>query len=786
MTRQVTAILLTLLLHTQAWALVENTDASTFGRASTTAAKQLIFNTGDGAGNKRFSMDAVTNLMTWNSDLTVTGDLEADDFHLLDDADIDGDLNVDGVLGVTGNSSLKGNSIFFGDNANSDKTFFGNRSGVTDPYLQWDEAKLAWVFSNDGVNEFEMGSGSGGGDARNYVENFNFEIDASGVTAYADAAGVAPVDASGGAPTLTCTRNTSAPIYDTADLIITKDAANRQGEGCAIDLIQFQPGDSLGNVMTVRFILKSSTAFALGDIRAYLINEDTGEVIEPVPTQVTAGINAHQKPIEFQTSPTGNDYKLAFHVASTSALAYTYQIDEVKVSKASTTSGAIQTATLALPGVTTNWTNTAVTAFYTRHGDLADVDILLTNTGTPAGSSLQVTLPFSVDTSKISYTGPNASNFRGFAASRDEGSSNTNVGAVSFNSGGSFDILYNNGTSTSAPITPTAPYSFDATDKISIRLYNIPISGWSPTTAMASEAGFGQVGARWTLSANQSIGTASAVFVSLDSATVESAFVQGMECDPVLYRCTATESGIYNVGGSVTVFNVTPGEVVDAYVYKNGVIISQGEITIPGSGLGFVGIPSTSIPMKKGDYLEVAIDSTVDASYLVVSGVGTYLTAIKTADHQALAASRVVSASYGTASGQVIPTSTLTVIDFESKIYDDHGAVTTGSGWVFTAPMAGKYSMSCMMTITQSSDFAAGEGIQAYIRKNGSNVAQNVFIFTSTGINSREQSVPIFTEESLVTGDTLQLVGFQDSGVNQNISLPAANRCSIHRIGGID
>ena len=72
-----------------------------------------------------------------------------------------------------------------------------------------------------------------------YQPNFlkqkgHFEKNANGTTAYADAAGTRPVDGSGGAPTLSCTRTTSSPIDGDGSLLITKDAANRQGQGCSI------------------------------------------------------------------------------------------------------------------------------------------------------------------------------------------------------------------------------------------------------------------------------------------------------------------------------------------------------------------------------------------------------------------------------------------------------------------------------------------------------------------------------------------------------------------------
>src|SRR5574343_643488 len=68
-------------------------------------------------------------------------------------------------------------------------------------------------------------------DRPNYFKNPGFEEGRAGSVAYADAAGVVPVDGISGSPTVTRTLNGTTPIDGLKDLVITKDAANRQGEG---------------------------------------------------------------------------------------------------------------------------------------------------------------------------------------------------------------------------------------------------------------------------------------------------------------------------------------------------------------------------------------------------------------------------------------------------------------------------------------------------------------------------------------------------------------------------
>lgn len=64
----------------------------------------------------------------------------------------------------------------------------------------------------------------------------------------------------------------------------------------------------------------------------------------------------------------------------------------------------------------------------------------------------------------------------------------------------------------------------------------------------------------------------------------------------------------------------------------------------------------------------------------------------------------LVAASYNTSAEQVIPHGEHTVLDFETKLYDTHNAVTTGAAWKFTVLVEGLYlvSGSLMFAITQT------------------------------------------------------------------------------------
>ena len=112
----------------------------------------------------------------------------------------------------------------------------------------------------------------------NYIANSSALVDTSGYSTYADAAGAAPVDGTGGSPSVTFTRSTTTPLRGIADFNFTKDAANRQGQGVATD-ITIDLADR-AKVLTVTFDYEVlSGTYADGDLTVYLIADPSGKLV---------------------------------------------------------------------------------------------------------------------------------------------------------------------------------------------------------------------------------------------------------------------------------------------------------------------------------------------------------------------------------------------------------------------------------------------------------------------------------------------------------------------------
>ncbi len=164
----------------------------------------------------------------------------------------------------------------------------------------------------------------------------HFERNVAGVTAYADAAGVVPVDGTGGSPTLTCTQTTSAPISGSGSLLITSTGTtSKQGQGCALAFTN--GGELKSKQVRIEFdyIVGSGTfvAGAASDLIVDVYDVTNSAIITPtnIRPMVSSTTIVDKFVATFTTSATGVSYRLIWHAATTSALDYTVKIDNVKL-----------------------------------------------------------------------------------------------------------------------------------------------------------------------------------------------------------------------------------------------------------------------------------------------------------------------------------------------------------------------------------------------------------------------------------------------------------------------
>lgn len=166
----------------------------------------------------------------------------------------------------------------------------------------------------------------------NLLPNSKPEQGSFGWSTYKDAAGVSPVDGTGGSPTtLTLTEQSTFILNGRLTWKLAKSAANGQGEGIS----QPFPIKNIhkNKLVGIQVAYASDLAYSSDDLRVYIYDVDNATLITPS----TVSFGAIDKDTgntvleaSFLSSNSAN-YRLCFHVASTNASAWDFYFTDVAV-----------------------------------------------------------------------------------------------------------------------------------------------------------------------------------------------------------------------------------------------------------------------------------------------------------------------------------------------------------------------------------------------------------------------------------------------------------------------
>lgn len=510
----------------------------------------------------------------------------------------------------------------------------------------------------------------------NLLPDGGFEGTTMNWSAYADAASATPVDMTGGAPTVTCTRTTTTPLAGTGSFLITKDAANRQGEGCSIPLTI--PTKAKGKVIQVQFNYAiASGTFADNDIDFYIYDVTNAAIIQPAPYHLkNHSLAADILGLEFQSSSSSTSYRIGFHVASTSSSAYTVKVDDISVGQQAKLYGSPVTDWVSYTPTGTWSTNTTYTGKWRRVGDNMEVSVKVATSGAPTSANLNVNLPsgFTIDTSKLNtaaFTEPlgsllvNDSDVVGYQG----WVSYTSTTAVSFK------VVLAATPTQFANLTQAVPMTFGAGDSVGAE-FRVPIVGWSSSVIMSSDANNQVIAATYISNAGESI-TANVTNIPFATKLIDTT---GSWSGSVY---TVPVAGNYQV--STTVTN-NAGASLALDVYKNGSqYIRLG--ADQASNQIHVG-SSVVIPCVAGDTLAIRSNTTIT---LTTSTLYHWVSISKLSGPAQIAASDNVSALYTGAPPTGTLNSSYNITTFGTKVKDTHNAYSSGS---YTVPVSGTYSIS--------------------------------------------------------------------------------------------
>jgi hypothetical protein len=591
----------------------------------------------------------------------------------------------------------------------------------------------------------EVGSGAGG---INYIDNPDFEGNTNGWFTYADAAGVAPVDGTGGTSALTISRSTSSPLRGTASLNIAKPASNAQGSGVSVDF-SIDPADQT-KLVDISFDFSASANYADGDFRVYIVSKTVGTVIELVQRDLFASNNGTYTG-RFQALPNDTEYRLVLHCAVTSTLAFDVKIDNVQVGpSAPRVTGPVVTDWVSYtPTVSGLGTGGATTldGRFRRVGDSAEVQVDFFKDGAAGTGSANVivSLPsgMSPDLNKITAT------TIGSAWHTLSAVTTALIPAASPSINGIYFLAQNNGT-----LINGSQVGANQRIRFSIML---PILGWSSNLVLSEDAGGREIVFTASKPSAQSL-TASVTNISFVSNYDSAGIFNGTD------TITIPEKGNYRA--TLSIVHETSAAAFVAYI--NGVE-SPTVASVDGAnmrGMGSIVFPN----LKKGD--TVVFRSRVSGN--VPGSTFHSLSFEKIASPQTIASGETVAVRAVNNASTPLTTSFAT-IPYPTKIYDTHNAFNASTG-VFTAPVKGIYEVKVngRVDLTLStSQFYAVE-----IRKGADRIAITV-------VNGNGATGPSYTALSIVeidmnAGQTLDVR--QVCSVGVNLSGGSVNSISIRKV----
>lgn len=592
--------------------------------------------------------------------------------------------------------------------------------------------------------EVAGGLGGGGRNASglNYITTGSGDA-TSGWKLYKDPASTSPTTSTGSITNIgiSWTRGTNGLLRQGNEFLLTVNGgASRQGEGVSTDFT-IDPADQT-RMLTVTYDgLAVSGGFQAGDLRLYIIGAPgttNSTVIEPVGTVVSGAVQGmpFQGRASFQALKGITQYRLCVHVASPSTAGYVVAFDSFSVGPQGTQTGTPITDWEDKGPITIGATTTPPTKGATRPldrvlmrrvGDSAELlyEYMQTAAGTAGSGNYLFSLPIglSFDLAKVASggfgnLGSGTASAVGFGSVSSGGTSgvygfNANVVVIPYDAtrfyvfitsmqkgDGAGDGAVNHPISESFLGLRDLPYGF----RFSLRA---PIQGWGSSVRMSSDAGDGRVVAfSYGLTTTYSYTAGSNALFDTRRIDTHGSFVVGDAASGSAYIVPV--AGIYKIKVAFDFNGSVAGYATS--IVKNGSTYGEPGWIIDAQSNEWL------IPCALGDALTVRIVMSGQPSppYINFSGY-------RLSESSAPSASETVAARYTTTNAQAVIKGTL--VNFESQVFDSHGAVTTGPAWRFTAPMSGIYEV-------RASFLTAGTTSAQYfyytIGKNG--IDQNITI----------------------------------------------------------
>lgn len=574
---------------------------------------------------------------------------------------------------------------------------------------------------NSAGTESEVGSGAAGGTGTlNYITNASAETDTTGWDVYADAAGTSPVDGTSGSVTsgFTWTRSTTSPIRGTGSFLLTKPASNCQGQGASF--LFTHPG--MVEVCDVTFEYKIvSGTYATGDLRVYIVNATTGAVIEPSATQIAlVGATTKQR-CTFQTVSASTSYRLCFHVASTSASAFSVMFDGpngIQVGPQNTIAATVVTDWVKYTPTFVGFGTVSTSYVYSRRvGDSLLVQGIFT-AGTPTATTASMTLGYGGTNANVSIDTTKNANVSVLGTGSIGATPSTtyfNNLTVLSTTGGTVNFGYQS--STASSMTAANGNGLTGAGAVISFSFSVPILGWGTATISADSFDGRIITASVYGSPSGTVASAFASSTAIIFPSISFDDVGAYNTTTGAY--TPVVGGKYRLSGVVSVnASYTLGAYAYVAAYVAGTIQPQrGAMFAQAAGTYKLAVPfSFEIVAQAGQAITIRAACNATTPTLA-AGVDDYSFNIeRISGPQTIVSGETVACRYITTAGQTIEAAgTGEIVIFGTKDYDTHGFYNSTTG-VATIPVSGKWRIKAQIMFANSS-WAAGNYADVYIRK---------------------------------------------------------------------
>lgn len=656
----------------------------------------------------------------------------------------------------------------------------------------------------------------------NFIKNNSGAIGTTGWTEGSYTAAARPsgtFTASSGAGSFAISTTTTTPLGSgTTSFLLTKTTgASRQGR--AIETSFALPLSYRAKVLqlNIDYIINSGTfvagsnstdssliwycAFSTDGGTTYTVAEPSSFKLLSNSTTISDKFSA-----SIQTPSNATNMKLIAYVAESANSAWVVETI-VAVSPSNYVYGtpvkdlAQYTASLSYGGTTA--TNISSQTYrWAQTGDRLSIEGTITFNGAAnANGVFRIPLPpgLIVDTSKtsgafqklngtVSFFQNSGSKFYGLGLPVLDGA--TNGGANNYFLVNS--VTYNGlvfqqwqGSTTAISNNPTGA-ALASGDALEFSVSDIPILGWS-SSVQVSDGYDGRVVAanvyRNVATANQSIPNATYTGVGFDSKNFDTTNDFTLSPSSNGSYFTVKSAGYYRVSASITfTSNGTNGRVLA--IAKN---TPSGVIEHLATSAGI----AAAVTLSGTRTIYANADDKIYISAYQDSGAALNLAQLwneasieKLAGNPVISASELIAARYTTASGQAINNGASAVINFDTKVYDTHGAVTVGASWVFKAPTEGLYAVDVGTGSPAAANvFAANNVWQHILRKNQTGQYSYPGAFSVQASGSQSLQVNGSDTVYLLAGETIDLAVFNNTGVNRTLlTNAAANYISIKRV----